>query len=587
MSLMNGEGRNGRRRGARDYPPLAVAVLCMVLLLVLLPSSLNLPQANPSQTLEYAPVPPEGQETTPPAGNFSSLGLGTGRNSGIGSATDAEPLDDEAGPGSLVGRGKNPSTKRCVGNPPRQTEDKLSPPCVAYFSGSNHGATHRGVTQNEIRVLFYIDGSPNPTDHPPCDAWYDLDDPPPDDETLNPWREGIDALMVHFNDRFQTYDRYVHGWIHASCAATPEERRAEAVADLERIKPFATISEVYEYRDAYQDFMASRSVMTFGSYTLTDEADHSRHPGFIWGYFPTIERLVANYVSFLCRQVTPYPVSLTDQRRGEKRRYGILFTDFDYLPEQRLIRDLVEAGTRRCGGEVVMSRGQGHAGFDSPPHIPPENMAAFQQEGVTSILAVGESEKNHTQAAASINYRPEWFVLGQDISYESEDDARNRDQEVWRGAVLVTPRLRQDPPPVEPHCATATREANPEVNALTPRIACGFYPHIRQLFTGIQVAGPRLTPSSMEKGYRAIPPVRSDDPYTPACFYEPGDYTCVKDTALAWWDPDAQTRDRLSGAPTQGCWRMREGGLRYLTNGWPQEGVLQRIKPNDPCNWSD
>ena len=576
-----------RRTATRDYPPLAVAALCMVLLLVLLPSSLNLPQANPSQTLEYAPVPPEDENNPPPSGNFSSLGLGSGRSSGIssGSGEDSGIGGDDSAP--LRGRGKNPSTKRCVGNPPRQTEDRLSPPCVAYFSGTNHGATHAGVTDNEVRILFYIDGSPSPTDHPPCDAWYDLDEPPPDDMALNPWREGIDALMVHFNDRFQTYERYVHGWIHASCGATPEERRAEAAADYERIKPFATISEVYEYRDAFQDYMASKGVLSFGSYTLTDDADHLQRPGYIWGHFPTIERLVANYVSFVCTQAVPYPVSLVPQRRGERRRFGILYTDTEFLPEQQLIRRLVEEGVRRCGGEVVMSRAQGQAGLARPREVPPQNMAAFQQAGVTTILAVGESEADHTQAGAAIDYRPEWLAMGQDISYEYVEDSRDRDQEVWRGAVLISPSVRRDPPPSEPHCATATREANPQVNALTPRIACGFYPHMLQLFTGIQVAGPRLTPKSVEKGFRAIPAIPSNDPYTPACYYEQGDYTCVKDTTSMWWDPDAETTDRISGAPTRGCWRMREDGLRYVTGDWPKEDTLNRRRPDDPCQWTD
>ena len=53
---------------------------------------------------------------------------------------------------------KTPSTKRCVGKPPRQTEDPLAPPCVASFAGDNFGVTYQGVTKDEISVLFYFDG---------------------------------------------------------------------------------------------------------------------------------------------------------------------------------------------------------------------------------------------------------------------------------------------------------------------------------------------------------------------------------------------------------------------------------------------
>src|SRR5688500_440409 len=108
----------------------------MLLLLAVLPSALHLPQTNPSQTLEYAPVPPEDDINPPPSGDFSSLGLGSGASRGIDAV--GEPAGPPRGP---EGRSiKTPSTKRCVGTPPRQTEDPLSPPGVASYTGDNGGA---------------------------------------------------------------------------------------------------------------------------------------------------------------------------------------------------------------------------------------------------------------------------------------------------------------------------------------------------------------------------------------------------------------------------------------------------------------
>src|SRR5918992_4371665 len=62
---------------ARKYPPLVSILVALLLAIAVLPSALNLPQTNPTQTLEYAPVPPEDDDVPPPAGNLSSLGLGT------------------------------------------------------------------------------------------------------------------------------------------------------------------------------------------------------------------------------------------------------------------------------------------------------------------------------------------------------------------------------------------------------------------------------------------------------------------------------------------------------------------------------
>src|SRR5437879_5167404 len=145
-----------RRRGgpsglARKYPPLLAVAAALVLAVFALPSALNLPQPSPNQTLEYAPVP--GTSTQANAGgNFAGLGLGS-------SSSGPGPGGGAGGGGLLPnpeapGAGTVPSQYQCVGSPPHQTEDPLSPPCVAFFNGDNGGATYAGVTRSEITTLF-------------------------------------------------------------------------------------------------------------------------------------------------------------------------------------------------------------------------------------------------------------------------------------------------------------------------------------------------------------------------------------------------------------------------------------------------
>src|SRR3954466_4463963 len=72
----NTERDSRRSQWARRYPPLLSIIVALVIVFAVLPSSLNLPQTNPTQTLEYAPVPPDKKDQTPPQqGNLSSLGL--------------------------------------------------------------------------------------------------------------------------------------------------------------------------------------------------------------------------------------------------------------------------------------------------------------------------------------------------------------------------------------------------------------------------------------------------------------------------------------------------------------------------------
>jgi hypothetical protein len=79
----------------------------------------------------------------------------------------------------------------------------------------------------------------------------------------------------------------------------------------------------------------------------------------------------------------------------------------------------------------------------------------------------------------------------------------------------------------------------------------------------------------MDRGYYAIPAIRSGNPRVPACFYDAGDYTCVKDASASWWDSDATARNG-----SRGCWRMPGGGRRYLTGiGPPTRARLRGQHP--------
>ena len=63
-------GGGDRKSWVYRYPPVVALVAGIVLAVVLLPSILNLPQANPTEIAEYAPVPPNNQ-TAPHGGNLA------------------------------------------------------------------------------------------------------------------------------------------------------------------------------------------------------------------------------------------------------------------------------------------------------------------------------------------------------------------------------------------------------------------------------------------------------------------------------------------------------------------------------------
>ena len=597
-----------RRKGtpwARKYPPLLAMALAVLIAVAVLPSALNLPQANPTETLEYAPVPPSDDDPPPPpaAGNLASLGLasspgivsgpaatgvGTG---GPGAGPGPAPAADEPPPPAAVlpPAVKTPSTKRCVGKPPRQTEDPLAPPCVASFTGDNFGATYQGVSKEEVAVLFYFDGFINDIgtsrgqEDRPRGEYFDMLNPPTDDEHV--FLRVLRGWQRYYNDRFQTYDRFVHFYAYYSASGTPETRRADAADTYAKVKPFAVISYARENADDYLDSMAKRGVLNFGSFVGRSASFFATYPGRIWGYLPSIEMQARQYSSYVCSKVVPNPVSFSGNAAdmGKPRTLGLLSSADEDRPELKVLTSLVKSQIEACGGKFVLERTFPRAGYaqdaSTTGQYATDNMIQFQQKGVTTIIWPGGLETKQSGAAALANYRPE-IILAGDRLLESRDNSSFQDKSVWDHAMVISNVTKKGLAEQE-GCFLAYRDVDSEMpKGDVTGYACDFYDDIFQLFTGIQVAGPRLGPTSVDKGYHAIPHIASSNPAVPACFYEPGDYTCVKDATVMWWD----SAGRAPGSQQAGCWRMVEGGKRYLTATWPPGDVMAQRKPDDPCN---
>ena len=574
-------------------------MLVMLLLLGLMPSALNLPQATPSETLEYAPVPPEDEEVPPPTGNFSSLGLGS--SGSVGTATVAGGGPAASGGALPGGVGKSPSTKRCVGNPPRQTEDPLSPPCVAHFSGDNGGATYPGVTREEVRVLFYFEGTPKQQgssraggEPETFNKYVDLNEPPKEDEyvaarVLRPYQR-------YFNERYQTYGRFVHffAYFRASNGANAEQRRADAVENYQKIKPFAVVNFAsFGATSAYSEVMLRKHVLVFtGAQNsrfacCVSSSEFARTPGMRWGTAASTEEYARIFGGLICAQVVGRPVTFGGNAadQGKPRQLGMINNDRASFPEWGVLARLVRAQVKACGGEFVYEAPSG--GSSCSLETASGHMAEFQRLGVTTIIWPGGADSagndgcgQHMQnAGAALRYLPEVVVAGNGGT-ETQISAQASNQEFSRHQVMLTPYPRGDALGDTP-CVDSAREADPEIPARDlENFGCEYYAAIRLLFTGIQVAGPRLGPPSMDKGYHAIPGRGSSDPYYEACFFEPGDYTCIKDAQIQHWDPAGQT----PGSASSGCWRMIEGGARYLAEDWPHRDIAALRRPDDPCN---
>jgi hypothetical protein len=560
----------------RRYPALMFLALAAVLA-TLLPSALRVPLTGPSATAEIAPVPGKSKD---PTGNLSSLdatstqGLGFGLGSGGvggggGGGAGSPPLPQS--------QGSNPVQKRCVGKPPytRQTEDPLSPPCVAYFKGDNFGSTWTGVTRDEVDVIAWAacgtDGSV---------ALKDLSVP---DENGYHWAE----FLHYFNDRFQTYGRTVRLWVTvppngqkmaSTCGDNSATTRAAVQNAIDLGHPFFITSWFgTDLPQGVSEVAAHRRVMSQAGTPPRDFT--AAHSPYVISWEPDVTNLADHVVGLVCSSLAGRPVTFGDPSdKGKRRKFAVVYNEWSDASNAGL--DLVRNGIHdRCGDQAGTLEATPAGRQPSPA-----DMDRLHSQGVTTVLWLDSGPPlalNGTGSTSSVgtnSWHPE-FILTDSEFVGRNDLSRDFGSSLTTSAGLMLDRRRGaygDQPE-----KIALRDACPD--CAPSSIDIGIYDRLFMLFTGIQAAGPRLTPQSFDNGMRALPPHSQGDPYVPAAYFGPGDHAFIKDEALVWWDSSGTA----PSGTEPGCWRLVEDGRRYRTEDWAgrqgaDTGIFQRL-PAQPC----
>ncbi|MFN2609896.1 MAG: hypothetical protein ABR507_03345 [Actinomycetota bacterium] len=463
--------------------------------------------------------------------------------------------------------GHQPVSEKCESG--RQTEDPNSPPCQPYFEGDNGGQTSPGVTGDEVRVLLYlntaitVNGS-DAEQSPPKGTYCDVDlldcngDGKPDADP-HVYLRVANTLSRYFNARFQTYNRHVHFYAYygADFPSTAQQR-AEAEDNYLHISPFAVVDvgSLSSFKADYYDAMARHGVMVFSGVDTAAQSGlfFSKHAPYVWNWWPDAEHRADLYANYVCDKVKVTNVT-EGPFAGQPRTYAIYTTaDYSY-PVEQLIGQLVRQKVQSCG-ILIDNRDvftYPHSGYlleatAKDQAVAANNALRMRRGNYNTVLYAGGSEAEISKATERLGYLPQWIVLG-DGKIDGGATGNAQGQIAWSHAWVVSNQSQVGAPEEQPgYRAYNEMEPNSQDASWAPVYYAGFF----MIFDAIQLAGPRLEPQSVDTGLHAIAPYQSTALDSPALFFDPGDYTFVKDALETWWDPLSFGE---SGSIT-GCYRV-------------------------------
>lgn len=563
-----------RRAALRRYPALAFLTAAGALAL-LLPSSLRVPLSGPPSVAELAPQPASDGSSAP--GDLAELaqagsgGLGSGNarlGSGPATSTTLAPG------GSLPHQGR-PRVKRCVGRPPRQTEDPMSPPCVASFDGANGGATFRGVTADEVEVVIHWQGG-NETAAYRSGRLVDYAGPPVQGELAQDTAGRV--WMRYFNDRYQFYGRRLRLFGYYGRGLTPEQVNAD-VAEIAASGAFALVP-LDSLTVANMATGAARSGLVVAVHKGLPRGLYRDNAPRVLSYAPDVEDTAATAGSFICSKLLGRPARFSGDvhEQGRQRVFGLLYTDGadDPLPAQ-VARELERDVTQRCGLRFRTARVAAQ-GRDAWPMYPGA-LASMRTDGVTTVVAITKAGDalTYLPAASAQGWHPEWLYPQQPgTGGDDTASAQTYPQDQWAHAMVVSFDVRRGLLAEQPW-VVAYRDACPDCNPPAGFLPARAYDVLSLLAYGIQAAGPRLTPAAMDKGLHAVPRRPSTDPFLPATYFDPGNWSWIKDAKAMSWDPTGRPEGNRAG-----CYRLAREGLRSRAGEWPA-GDDDLFVASSPC----
>ncbi|HEU5082489.1 MAG TPA: hypothetical protein VFU14_04055 [Acidimicrobiales bacterium] len=437
------------------------------------------------------------------------------------------------------------------------------PPCVAKWpdGADNGGATYRGVTAEEITVVFF---SSEPNEQV--------------NAVLRPQGLAVseeeqmaaaEAYVEFLNARYETYGRTVKlVRVVGDCPTSPPDVDAciAAAQEVVKLNPFAVIWATSLYASVY-DVWAKNGIISLGGNHFDERFFTQRRP-FRYDTFMDGTQSADHIAEYYCKKMAGGKATHAGRLihpqiggRDTARKLGVIVPEIEanVLNAQR-----VAAQVEGCGGGKVAVLTY-ESDIERATEQTQATVSKLIAEKVTTVVCMCDpiAPAFLTKGLTANRYIPEFLMPGLGLM-DYDKLGRLYDPEIMAHAFGPS-HLGLNIPLDDTDQARAWRDVGREGHPCGEN-GCGVqWSYFALLGTGIHMAGPNLNPVTFEQGLLEALPDSGGTPESPLASFGPNDYTGLSDAKEVYWsNTAASSLDGQSGAYVPVA-----DGKRYRLGQWP------------------
>jgi hypothetical protein len=515
-----------------------------------------------------------------PAAGGPDAGTGTGGETGAGPGAASGGGDVAAETASAsgqrvdgLGRPLEGDRARCAPGGELQTDVvSYSLPCQPALIGDNGGATHRGVTAEEITVVIVVQHFEPATQQALLAVGLAATD--------QEYQEASTVYAEHINKRYELYGRKIKPIIHAVDCITGDNacQRAEAKAVAARHKPFAALWFIPGIAPvAWADEMSRLGIVNTGAPGIETEWFVQRRP-YAWTELPQSPKNTDSVSDYYCKKMWGKNADHAGDPvlRTQRRKLGIVATEEpNVIAAAKRVQHNVSGGM--CGSPsdgtqfYTISANSSQANEQRPTLI-----ARMKNDGITTTLWLPSMDTLGCRDCDRQQFFPEHLIGGQN---QNDADIVGRLDTTGQRSNRFGIGFRPAPSPLNQHdFRRAARDVRPGYEP--PYITEGPYLALAMFGKMVQLAGPNLTPPTIERGAQTSPQLggwenpnpwpgwKCCDPFVPKFHLGAGDtnFSAQSDAREVYWSDTAISPD--DGQP--GAWVCVDNCRRYDPREWPK-----------------